>query len=144
MTLEQWIDRYETKSGDKHLIPDGYQTLYDEQKGYAQVRVDGEFISVLEVCGDGRYWYNKAIEIARDNKCRWLHTFCVRNILPYIRLMGGKWTEKSEMPTFHDAIKGQGVNHLGNKFIVIPAWYDNDKKAVAYNVYSEVIKHNED
>lgn len=141
MTFDEWVKRYEVKAEEEHITPAGYKTLYDEQKGYAQIKIDGEFISVYEVCGDGRYWYDRAIEIGKANNCRWLFTICTRNILPYIRLMGGKWTHRETIPHFHNAIKGDGINHLGNKFIVIPAWYDDKKRALAYNVYSEVIKH---
>lgn len=143
MTLNEWYEKYEAKSKEKHIEPDGFRTLYDNDKGYAQVKIDGDFIIVYEVCGDGRYWYERAIEIAKANNCHWLFTICTRNILPYIRLMKCKWTKKETVPEFHNAIKGEGINHLGNKFVVLPAWHDSDKKTLAYNVYSEVIKQNE-
>lgn len=143
MTLKEWIKKYEEKSGEKHVNPAGFETLYDKDKGYAQIKKDGKFLIVYEVCGDGKYWRDRAEKAALEKDCSWLFTICVRNILPYIRLMESKLLEKTTLPNFHNAIKGCGINHLGNKLIIMPAWYDEDKKQLAYNVYSEVRKDND-
>ena len=34
-TFEEWVEIYEKKSGDKHICPEGYVTLYEPEKGYA-------------------------------------------------------------------------------------------------------------
>ena len=68
VNLYHWIwSLTEKKTGDKHVCPDGYTTLYDKDKGYAQYKVVGNRLRIYEVCGDGRYWYHLGAKICQDN-----------------------------------------------------------------------------
>ena len=35
-SFEEWVKRYEEKTGDEHTAPLGAQTVYDSEKGYGQ------------------------------------------------------------------------------------------------------------
>lgn len=140
MTLNEWIKKYEEKTGDEHCTPDGFELVFDEEKGYAQYKHDGNILFVYEACGDGKFWYQVVgVELAKKLGAKWIATICTRKIRPYMRLMGMKLTEERKLD-FHGAISGTGINHLGNKLIVMPAWYDETKNSLAYYVYSEVMK----
>ena len=141
-TFEEWVEIYEKKSGDKHICPEGYVTLYEPVKGYAQYKVNPEKsrLFIYETCGDGRYWYDKGVEICRDNGIPYLVTICTRRIMPYLRLMGGKIKVKTIQPERHNGYKIEGVNHLGKRFFCWPAWWDEEKQCNAYYVVSEVTK----
>lgn len=141
MTFEEYIKVYETKTGDKHICPSGYTTLYDKDKGYAQYKVENNRLWVYEVCGDGKYWYSLGIRMCKDHNIPYLCTICTRDILPYIRLMKGKITKKEIQPERNNAYRLEGVNHLGLRFFVWAAWWDGEKQQHAYYVISEVINN---
>ena len=142
MTFEEWVKWYEQKTGDEHYCPPGFVTLYDPEKGYAQYKTNGDRsrLFVYEACGDGRYWYNKGVEICRDYEIPYIVTICTRHIMPYLRLLGFKIQSKIVQPERHNGYKIEGVNHLGKRFFCWPAWWDEDKQCNAYYVVSEVTK----
>lgn len=138
MEFNEWVKRYVEKTGDEHICPDGYTTLFDKDKGYAQYKVENNRLWVYETCGDGQYWYNLGIKMCLDNHIPYLCTICTRRILPYLRLMGGKITKKEIQQERHNALKIEGVNHLGLRFFCWAAWWDEKKQRNAYYVVSEV------
>lgn len=141
MEFKEWVKHYEEKTGDKHEVKGGYTTLSDPEKGYAQFKVENGRLFVHEVCGDGWYWYTLAEKICTDHNIPLLITICTRPIMPYIRLMQGRITKKEIEPHRHNAYKLEGVNHLGLRFFVWAAWWDEAKQRNAYYVASEVIKN---
>ena len=86
-TYEEWVKLYEDKTGDEHTCLDGYTTLYDADKGYAQYKVEGARLHIYEACGDGFHWYNVGIKICRDYGIEAIVTICTRKIKPYLRAM---------------------------------------------------------
>lgn len=141
-SFEEWVKRYEEKSGDKHVVPKGSRTIWDEEKGYAQflLSADKQLLAIEETCGDGKFWYNWAIQFCREHNIARFCTTCTRNILPYLRGMGGKITKKEIQPERHNGYKIEGVTHEGLRFFCWPRWWDEEKQRNAYYVVVEVTK----
>ena len=140
MEFKDWVKRYEKKSGEKHISPPGFTTLFDKDKGYAQYGIEHERLWIYEVCGDGRYWYNKGLKVCKDQGLKYICTICTAPIFPYLRLMGGKIKSKIQQPERNNGWKIEGENHLGFRFFVWPAWFDTGKQRHAYYIVSEVKK----
>lgn len=87
MTLKQWIEFYKKKSGEEVEIKPHATFLFDESKGFMQYsfsQVKGEKVLLIdEVCGDGKYWENEALRIAKENECKKLITTTSRNLKAY-------------------------------------------------------------
>lgn len=142
MTFEEWVKIYEAKTGDKHVEERGVRTIWDERRGYAQFMLDSDrrVLTVIEVCGDGRYWYNFAVEFCREHNVPLLCTTCTRKILPYIRSWGGKITKKEIQPERHNGYKIEGITDKGMPFHCWPRWWDESKQRNAYYLVVEVLK----
>lgn len=141
MTFEEWVKVYEEKTGDEHTCPEGFTTLFDEEKGYAQygVSVDRKTLYVYEACGDGKYWYDLGVKYCKDHNIPKMITICTRHILPYLRLLKFKIEKKEIQAHRHNGYKIEGINHLGNRFYCWPAWWSETKQENAYYVVSEVL-----
>lgn len=146
-TFEEWIGLYEQKTGDKHSCPDGFTTLYDVEKGYAQYKYDavGSRLHIYEACGDGKYWYDLGIRICRDHNIEAIITICTRKIKPYLRTMKFKVEKQTLLPDRHDGYRFEGTNHIGQRFVIFPAWWNEDLQMNAYYVVTFVneVKDNE-
>ena len=143
MTFEEFVEVYEKKTGDKHVCPDGYTTLYDKDKGYAQYKLEGNRLRIYEVCGDGRYWYHLGAKICQDHDIPFIVTICTCKLKPYLRLMQLKPTKEYQQQERDGGWKIEGVNHLGLRFFCWPAWYDHERKKHAYYIVTEMTKEKE-
>ncbi len=143
-SYEEWIKLYEQKTGDEHTCLDGYTTLYDAEKGYAQYKVEGARLHIYECCGDGFYWYNVGIKICRDYGIEAIVTICTRKIKPYIRAMKFKIEKEIPLPHRHNGYRYEGVNHIGERFFIFPAWWNEDLQRHAYYVVTFVNEVNKD
>lgn len=143
MTFEEYVKVYEKKTGDEHDCPDGYTTLYDKDKGYAQYKVENNRLYIYEVCGDGRYWYDLGIKICQDHNIPFIVTVCTCKIKPYLRLMKLKPTTEYKQPERNNALKFEGVNHLGLRFFGWAAWWDEEKQKHAYYIVTETTRNKE-
>lgn len=141
MEFKDWVKKYEAKSGDKHICPDGYTTLFDKDKGYAQYKVEDNRLWIYEVCGDGRYWYHLGGKICQDHNIPFIVTVCTCKLRPYLRLMQLKPTKEFQQPERNNGWKMEGVNHLGLRFFCWPAWWDEEKGRHAYWIVTEMVKN---
>lgn len=142
-SFEEWVKRYEEKTGDKHEVPKGFRTIFDERRGYAQFMLSADKTTLVmeEVSGDGRFWYLWAIKFCRDYKVKKLCITCTRNIFAYLRGIGKcKITKKEIQPERHNGYKIEGVTHEGLRFFCWPRWWDEEKQRNAYYVVVEVTK----
>lgn len=141
MTFEEWVKKYEERTGDKHSNPDNsYTTLYDKDKGYAQYKVENNRLYIYEVCGDGQYWYNLGVKMCQDHNIPFIVTICTCKIRPYLRCMKLKPTKEILQPERHDGYKFEGVNHLGLRFFAWPAWWDEEKGRHGYYIVTETVR----
>lgn len=137
-TFNEWLKLYEDKTGDEHTCPDGYTTLYDAEKGYAQYKVEGARLHIYEACGDGFHWYNVGINICRDYGIEAIVTICTRKIKPYIRAMKFKIEKEIPLPHRDNGYRYEGVNHLGKPLFIFPAGFNENKNQHTYYVVSFV------
>ena len=133
-SFNEWVKLYEDKTGDEHTCLDGYTTLYDAEKGYAQYKVEGARLHIYECCGDGKYWYNLGIKICRDYNIEAMITICTRKIKPYMRSLNFKVEKQTLLPDRNDGYRYEGVNQYGQRFFIFPAWWDSKKQMNAYYV----------
>jgi hypothetical protein len=91
-TLQEWIDFYEQKTGDKFSVPKGYGLNYLAERGFALMKLDYErkMVVVYQVCGDGKFWHDYAELYAAGAGLECVATMCTRSIRPYIRAFGWK------------------------------------------------------
>lgn len=143
MTFEEWVKEYEKHTGDTHGIPDGYTTLYDKDKGYAQYKVEDNRLCIYEVCGDGMYWYNLGVKMCQDHNIPAIVTICTRKIRPYMRCMKLNPIKVEVQEERNNALKIEGVNHLGLRFFAWAAWWDEEKNRHAYYIVTETVKDGE-
>lgn len=143
-SFNEWVALYEDKTGDEHTCLDGYTTLYDAEKGYAQYKVEGARLHIYEACGDGFHWYNVGIKICRDYGIEAIVTICTRKIKPYLRAMKFKVEKEIPLPHRHNGYRYEGVNHIGERFFIFPAWWNEDLQRHAYYVVTFVNEVNKD
>lgn len=140
--FQEWVKIYEKKTGDKHKSPNGAQTVWDERRGYAQflLSADHKVLTVEEVCGDGKFWSEWAINFCREHNISRVCTTFTRKLMPYFRSLGAKIIKKEIQPKRHNGYKIEGVTKQGLRFFCWPCWWDKEKQRNAYYVVVEVLK----
>lgn len=138
MTKDEWIKKYEEKTGDKHELLPGYNEQYLSDRGYCQYGIDTEngSLVIYETCGDGKFWYDVGLLICKEKKLQRLITLVTRPIKAHLRFFGGKI--QNETVAEDGSYRISGVNHNGRPFTVFPAWFDNKKNIYAYYLITEV------
>lgn len=138
MTLNEWIQKYETKTGEKHELPTGYVQYFLPDRGYCQyiMDTDRQVLYVYELCGDAKFWFDLGVIMCKQNGLRYITTICTRNIKPYIRFWG--WTIKEEINEDNGAVRFNGHNKEGLMVTISTAWLDNKTGKYAYYCTSEV------
>lgn len=70
-SLADWETLYQRKTGKPIRTTAFAQLLVDLDKGFMYFAFNDEGDMVIcETCGDGKYWEQVALEIARVNGCR--------------------------------------------------------------------------
>lgn len=136
-TLREWFSYYEKKTHEKHVNPVGYKTVFDEEKGYCQFRIKDRDLLVYECCGDGLFWCNFAFNFAKKHDLERIVTICTRDIIPYVRRMGGHVVRKKERPNTDKGLDIYGVTKYG-EFRCFPIWRNNKTERNAYCIVCEV------
>lgn len=98
-SLKEWIEIYETKTGDSFDLLPGYRLLYMPERGFASMKPDfeGKMMIIYQVCGDAKFWrdYAELVSCTADFECA--ATICTRHIEPYIRGFGWETIEKEDV-----------------------------------------------
>ncbi len=94
-TLQEWIDMYEKKTGDKAVLPEGFSLYWLPNRGFAEYKIDENsgILMIYAVCGDGKFWRDLGELICRLNKLKCISTICTRNVETYIRFWHWKIVE---------------------------------------------------
>lgn len=108
-TFEDWVKEYENKTGEKYEVDERFRTFFEPEKGFAQMTETASMIVVNQCCGDAQYWKGKAEELAKEKGKSHLGTWCIREILPYIKLFGYEIEKIEELP------EGMKRYHCRNK-----------------------------
>lgn len=96
LSLNDWIKRYEEKTGDTFNIPAGFLFYWLPNRGFAQYKFSNGVFVVYQVCGDIHFWYDIACLMCIQNGGRAVSTVCTCPIEPYLRLLKFSIQEKYE------------------------------------------------
>lgn len=88
LSLNDWVKRYEEKTGDTFTLPPGFQLYWLPTRGFAQYRLYGDLIIVYQLCGDIHFWYDLGCLMCIQNGGRAVATISTCPIKPYLRLLG--------------------------------------------------------
>lgn len=147
-TIEEYIDIYEKKMGEKHTVPQGVKQYFLPDRGYAQIAMFkkdtamlNDSVVVWELCGDAKFWHDFAVILCKENNCKYLTTLCTRAILPYIRFWGWKIVKETRDKD-NLLIRVDCINQYGKPIEIGLAWRNNNAKReserYSYWVKSEV------
>lgn len=105
MTLNEWIAKYEQRTGEYPYIEPGYQVVFDEEQGFFYWRKNGDVFEVGHVCchNNRSWWREKAIEAARQAGCTLFRTYTNRDPAAYMRL------QKCKLNPTLSGVKPNGV-----------------------------------
>lgn len=96
-TLEEWIEIFDKKTGEKFVRQKGFEIYYLPEKGFCEIGVEEKRFTVGAICGDGRFWRKFADEVARRCGFKFCATSWVRKSpLAYIRFFGYKVIKETE------------------------------------------------
>ena len=131
MKLEEWIKKYEEKTGDKHTLPDGYVQYFLPDKGYAQyamVKEAANCLYIYETCGDADFWYSLGKMLAVNNNLKFICTICTREINAYMRFWKIKEVSMTteENGTEEGAVRINCVDKNGDKITITPMFKRED------------------
>ena len=64
MNLQDWIDKYEEKTGEKFIRKKNFSLLFFPNKGFAEIGIDDNHGTVMihRICGDLQAWISNQIE----------------------------------------------------------------------------------
>lgn len=100
-TLEEYIARYEKKTGETFTPKAGFKLFYLPDRGFCEIAVAGhiEMVQAYQMCGDGRFWRDYITLLAQSLNIKMAGTFCIRtNVKAYARFFGYKITKKEPLP----------------------------------------------
>ena len=98
MTLQEWIDRYETKTGDTFSVNDGFQLAFDLEHGFfvfGFVMWQGKgWLELRQTCVNSWQWVYQSVEdTVYMNNLAGVLTYTKRNPKAYAKLTGAKYVE---------------------------------------------------
>lgn len=96
LSINEWIKRYEDKTGDEFVLPAGFQLFWLPNRGFAQYRFYEGMLVVYQLCGDIHFWYDLACLMCIQNGGNAVSTICTCPIKPYLRLLGFEIKEEED------------------------------------------------
>lgn len=95
-SLQEWVDMYERKTGEKVILPPGFVMYWLPKRGFAQFKVDkeGSILMIHMVCGDIHYWHDTALLMCMQNDIDHISTVCTRDVYAYMRMFGWNVVEE--------------------------------------------------
>ena len=126
-SLEEWINFYEKKTGEKFVRDESYELFYLPDKGFCELAVGDKMIVIKQLSGDARFWKKFAEEIARQMQKKVCGTWFIRReVKAYIRLLGFKVERVETLP---DGLERYyGVDKNGKKGLMSPAYKNGKQK----------------
>lgn len=86
--IEDWIKKYETKTEDAFERKASFELLYIPERGFAEIKVGESALFVWQLCGDGRWWFERLSEICGRHGLRHISAFTCRAPRPFMRIFG--------------------------------------------------------
>lgn len=89
MTLDEWVEFYEKKTGEKFERQGGWALFYFPERGFCQYRATEDMVIINQLCGDIHFWKDVAEVLAKERGFSHLGTWYIRrNVEAYARLLG--------------------------------------------------------
>lgn len=127
--LQKWIRKYENKTGEKFEPCSGFKLFYLPDRGFCEVSFAPNMIIAKQMCGDAVFWRNCLEVLCQSTGYDHVGTYCIRDILPYIRLFGFH-VERTE-----DTLEGKRyfcIDKNGKSGQCSPAWITAKGKRAYY------------
>ena len=136
MTLNEYIEKYEKRTGEKFEPKNGFKLFYLADRGFCEYKIDTDkdMVMIYQLCGDGKFWRDYGLLLAELTGCKHLGTICSRdNIKAYIRFWGYV-VQKEEI--LEDGLKRYHCieKNSGKKGLVSPAWTDKETNKTSYYI----------
>lgn len=130
-SLQEWIAKYEQKTGEEVVFPRGFVTYWLPERGFAQLKVDaeGSILMIHMMCGDIRFWLDMAKLMCIQNNIDHIASICTRKIESYIRVFNWEVVEEFNVDGFKRFICKDGA---GCKIIISPKGVDELTGDVSY------------
>ena len=87
-TLEQWIAFYDKKIREGFKRDERFELFYLPERGFAEIMATDKMIVINQLCGELKFWREFAEKLAKKIGYTHVGTLCIRNIEPYLRLVG--------------------------------------------------------
>lgn len=99
-TLEEWIARYNKKTGDSFIPDRRYKLFYFADRGFCEIRIDceKEMVVVYQLCGDIYFWRHVIEFLCQVLGYHICATYCIRPIKAYLRLLDVQIQDKEYTP----------------------------------------------
>ena len=138
-TLEEWVQFYEEKSGEKLEVPKGFLFHWMPTRGFSVMKPDmqGKILMIYSTCGDGKFWRDVGEMLALNNGMTKLMTICIRKIEPYIRFWHWKITKVQD-------VNGQKryfcIDELGRNVLITHRGVNKNTGQPTYSVTQYLIQ----
>ena len=86
--LREWIKKYNKKAPEPFERDKRYELFFRPDKGFCEIASNGKMLIINQMCGDIKYWRNAIEQVCRAMKLQVIGTYCIRNIIPYLKLTG--------------------------------------------------------
>lgn len=117
--MEYWIKKYESKTGEEFKPTEGFKLFFLPHRGFCEVRADKGMLIVRQLSGDILFWKDFIETFCQAIGYHRLGTYCIRDILPYIRLVGFHIDRKECTP---DGMRYFCTDDNGRHGQASPAW----------------------
>ena len=99
MDLENWIVKYEGKTGEKFERDIRFELFFHPDKGFCEIGQGDNLLIINQLCGDARFWRDLVDNAAKASGIKHCGTWCIRKeILAYIRLFGYRIVREHILP----------------------------------------------
>lgn len=127
--IEDWIKKYETKTGDAFERKASFELLYIPERGFAEIKVGDSALFVWQLCGDGRWWFKTLMDTAKRLRLKYLTALVVRKVEPFIRIFG--YRVKSIIEAANGTKRYCGADSSGRKVTATTALNEDGSYAHA-------------
>ena len=96
-TQIQLLNKWETKTGFKILNKDQViqNSIFSLDNGFMEYKISKDRLIIKKLYGNGKYWINKAKEIAVNNNVYILEGYTTKNLNPILRAYKFKITNRN-------------------------------------------------
>lgn len=119
--MDYWIKKYEDKTGEEFKPSPGFKLFFIPTRGFCEVMANAEkeMMIVRQLSGDAIFWKDFVEAFCQAIGYHRIGTYCIRNIIPYIRMGGFHIDRTEETP---DGLRYFCTDNIGRHGQASPAW----------------------